>query len=836
MGDTGGSTTMSRNQSFLKAVFGDKDWEHAHVCAVPGDPSKDGPGWFGGRAGVLIKGLPDTTNNYFCVSLFTGPRRRKNDFLKLVCLVIDDVGPTLDAATVELLLGSPTWIVETSQGNFQWGYVLETGITDPVIANELIHRVRVMLTGEEGKDPGQEAINRYMRLPTGLNLKKSLGGNPWKVRLVKISQGIRLTDGDVQRLVPDKLRGQGDKALFDDLAAGAAASSSTSSSSSSSSSEHMGVHATDTLLGAMRKLGLVLGKARNTAMGWGFDIRCPWVDEHTERAETGTVYVAGAGKFRCQHGHCIDRTVEDVRDKLDEMLRDEGCTGGLIYEEFDVVDPATVPAPPQGIRRTATKEEFFDSIVAHLGHNTFFDLRNNREMTIRELDDHWTGLLLDVLPRVGTGTKQKMILPHTWVYQEGRLTSGRICWPGKPKVFAPDDRSPGGFKMNIWDPLDRPLRNAAETEVDAEAIKLWLEVYWHVVGWDSQEERDIGELVLDWLALVLGGFAERVASGLTVKAGWQVVITGPQGIGKDSVIQPFMATLGQRWSQIVQPQQFGTNFNEWAAKRLVQVSETRQNTRGSITGHDVMNVLKGMFDQASIWIVIDGKYSPTYQCRNVVMGWFTSNERTPLRIEPDDRRFLVIDRHGTKPLSQNTYERLHKWLLTHSPASSVITGNMRVAEFFYRRWERMDGTRKSAVFGIAPMTDAKRNMLSLLIDPIEDWIRRCVRLGLKDPFRFPDIVTAGYVHSRLETAIKHGGEGLPGMMRPPDLIRIGHHLSGAGAKKLNNGKDVRVSSTGSPVVLWAVRDFVTYNMLAASSLAKIYAQATNGTSGKGPIH
>jgi hypothetical protein len=45
------------------------------------------------------------------------------------------------------------------------------------------------------------------------------------------------------------------------------------------------------------------------------DILCPWHEEHTDRVDVGTVYIIGGG-FSCFHGHCIDRTFRDMKDRL----------------------------------------------------------------------------------------------------------------------------------------------------------------------------------------------------------------------------------------------------------------------------------------------------------------------------------------------------------------------------------------------------------------------------------------------------------------------------------------------------------------------------------------
>jgi len=817
-GETGNAAALRLNQKFLEAIFG-PDYRFAHVCAVRGDPSKDGGYWGGGKAQQDLLTLGDKTNNYFCVSLFNGQRRRINTFEKLVALAVDDVGPKLEASMVELLLGPPTWIVETSQDNFQWGYKLTDPITDAAQAADLIHRVRVALTGEDGKDPGMENVTRYVRLPTGLNLKGTLGA-PFRVRLRRLDPSIGLRSNALQALlnVPDA---PGTTGQQDEFGLGEPSSSSTSSLRPSSSNkikaqrrEHQ---EEDVILKSMRKLGLVLGPPRDTAMGWGFDIRCPWVDEHTDRAETGTVYVAGAGKFKCQHGHCQERTVEDVRAKIDELLRDNGHKGGLICEEFDEIDPASVPAPPQG---TKPKLEigFFDRFVVMGGRNVFYDLHLSHEATVAEIDAKWTSRLMNVLPRVVSGVKklvEKPIPPSRWLREQGRVVNGLIGWPGMPRVVASDVDAPDALYVNTWRPLKRPMSAAAETEVDEDAVKPWLHVFWHIVG-TKLPEWEIGETLLDWLALVLGDQSR--------KAGWHVIIMGQHGVGKDSIILPITVTLGAHWAQTIQSQQISADFNEWAGKRLVQISETRQNTRGTTTAHDVMAILKAIFDNTRQWITVNPKYMPKHTARNVVMGWFTSNEGEPLRLEDGDRRFLVLDRTGTKPLPSHIYAKLHAWLTTSVGGASGID---RVAEYLLRRWDRMDDTRRAALFGVAPVTADKLALLSRLKHPVEDWIERCVALDAVDPLTFPDIVTAGYVHSRLFQAIRTGGEGLPGGTQLPGLAMVGVHLKAAGAVVLNGGKQVKVN--GNPVVLWAVRSASSYAAWGPSQLSKLMVQGGRGT-------
>jgi hypothetical protein len=159
------------NETFLRFIFGDR-WEDAHVCAVAGDPLRaDAAAWAGGKARAWVRHLGPTTNNYFAVSLFKGDRRIEADFEGLWVVGLDDVGPKIEAHRALSLLGEPTYRIETSPGNEQWGYRLGVPATHVRRVKALQHAIRVKLTGVDGRDPGQEGVTRYMRLPYGVNLK-----------------------------------------------------------------------------------------------------------------------------------------------------------------------------------------------------------------------------------------------------------------------------------------------------------------------------------------------------------------------------------------------------------------------------------------------------------------------------------------------------------------------------------------------------------------------------------------------------------------------------------------------------------------------------------------
>lgn len=348
---SGDGTSLSKawplgNEAFLRAVFGDR-WEDAHVCPVTGDPTRANPGdWAGGKAKSWLRHLTPRTNNYFAVSTFRGDRRVESAFEALWVLGIDDVGPKINAQTVLNLLGEPTYRIETSPGNEHWGYRLAVPITHVGRAKALQRAVRVALTGVDGRDPGQEHVTRYMRLPVGMNWKGSgsqVRQAHWSARLIPEAE-IELWCEQLGVPGPDD-------PSWDTVAGGKLHRLAASSPGGPGQ-----IDEDDYLLRAMRELDLVLGQPRAASMGLGVDVRCPWSHEHTGGPDTGAFYKPGGKRgFRCHHGHCQERHVPQLAERLNEMLKED--SGGLVClgaRDFDEVNPATVPlvhvAPPAKLK------------------------------------------------------------------------------------------------------------------------------------------------------------------------------------------------------------------------------------------------------------------------------------------------------------------------------------------------------------------------------------------------------------------------------------------------------------------------------------------------------
>jgi hypothetical protein len=158
------------NRDFLQTVFSDKLLDAKPIvvsfkgnpCTVP---AKD---WSGRPWSE--DDLPVDANNYFSLAIFRPDeagkyRRIKSRFQAHYAVMLDDVGSKVPQERLTL---PPTWLLETSPGNYQAGYLLIDPLTDGPAADHLMNAV--IAAGL--CDPGASGPRtRLARLPVAVNGK-----------------------------------------------------------------------------------------------------------------------------------------------------------------------------------------------------------------------------------------------------------------------------------------------------------------------------------------------------------------------------------------------------------------------------------------------------------------------------------------------------------------------------------------------------------------------------------------------------------------------------------------------------------------------------------------
>ena len=304
-GKTVETNTVS-NGEFMREVFGDDLGDvRPVVVSFPGSPvSVQGKAWWGRPwAGDAEQdaGLPAHANNYFSLAVFHPDevgqyRRLKASFHALYAVMLDDVGTKVSMDRLTLL---PSWLLETSPGNYQAGYLLRDPLEDGHAADRLMNAV----VNAGLCDPGANGPRaRLARLPKAVNGKHV---PPFPCRLMiwvpalrysvqELVDGLQLELAQTERSPRQGTRGtqgqpvDGDPVWFPRPEVNA-------------------------VLVALRERGwykVPLGEGKH-------DITCPWVAEHTAGLDSAAAYFQPddnwpIGGFKCLHGHCTARHIRDL--------------------------------------------------------------------------------------------------------------------------------------------------------------------------------------------------------------------------------------------------------------------------------------------------------------------------------------------------------------------------------------------------------------------------------------------------------------------------------------------------------------------------------------------
>lgn len=310
-------------RGFLESIFDDAPpGTHTVITTFRCDPSKaDRSDWAGRpwRPGETVPSAYSGGNSYLTVSAFqpdpqTGEcRRRKANFASMHAVMVDDVGTKVEFAKLSL---RPSVLVETSPGNYQAYYILKQDeqTRERDACERLVNRMVAAGLTADSCDPGMKGVTRYGRLPVGVNSKAKYiaqTGRPFPVRCTSFEPTRRYYIAEIAGAWKLDMRPDRPRAPVIQLSVIQAA------------------RAADNFGALLRTLELMgMYRQRNPA-GW-HDIRCPWVHEHTDFAETGTAIAEPssenifAGGFKCHHGHCEGRGMREVwawARALDSMLR-----------------------------------------------------------------------------------------------------------------------------------------------------------------------------------------------------------------------------------------------------------------------------------------------------------------------------------------------------------------------------------------------------------------------------------------------------------------------------------------------------------------------------------
>lgn len=290
------------NDEFLTAIFGNSfTVAQPLVCKKSGDPDKGG--WWP-NSWPCNTSLED--QNWYALPGLYRPdgggvfRAKKELALSVHAVMVDDVGTKVPVEKFENC--PPTWAVETSPGNFQFGYIMAEPITDLKVADQFKDNLIEAGLCDSGATGGAA---RWMRMPVAINGRPKYGSPSPKCRLTQWRPELKYTVDELYLnlgLNHVKLKSGPDAHLV--------------STSTGPGVADLSEDAT-LVIGALKSKGLYkanLGSGKH-------DITCPWVQGHTDAVDNGSAYFEPnpkypTGGFKCHHSHGQLFHIRDLKEFL----------------------------------------------------------------------------------------------------------------------------------------------------------------------------------------------------------------------------------------------------------------------------------------------------------------------------------------------------------------------------------------------------------------------------------------------------------------------------------------------------------------------------------------
>ena len=215
--------------------------------------------------------------------------------------------------------------------------------------------------------------------------------------------------------------------------------------------------------------------------------------------------------------------------------------------------------------------------------------------------------------------KKRAVHQMTWLPGEGELIEDRAVLEG-------------GSVASVGNRIFNLYRAPAVVRGDALNAGRWLD-HLHCVYPDDATH------IQNWLAHRVQKAHEKINHAL--------VLSGDQGIGKDSLFQPARLAIGAWNWQDISPSQLLGRFNGWAKSVVLRVSEARD--LGDMSRFEFYEATKTLIAAPPEVIRVDEKNLREHYVPNTLGMIITTNHRTDgLYLPADDRRHYVAWSNKTK--------------------------------------------------------------------------------------------------------------------------------------------------------------------------------------------
>jgi len=517
----------------------------------------------------------------------------------VLVMMLDDIGTKSKEPPL-----APTWIMETSEGSFQWGYAFKEQPTKGDFTAAIKAIAKAGYT-----DPGATNAVRNFRLPGSVNLKP--GRNNFISRLVEFHPEREYNLEDIctaLNVVPDPA----------DTATNVAI--------------RLADTGKDSVVTWLNEQGMILSNANGE--GW-MGVVCPNNAEHTDGNIEGR-YKPLDRSYCCLHGHCVDFTSQMFLDwvaenggpEVDHGLRDE-----LLAEKMNMA--LSKLTPNEVYRDTAAeliaeverkelgrieKANWYERFAYIQDDESYFDLQDRREVSRQTFN-----ALFRHVPCKSIHTGRK--IEASVCFDENRQAMGAKALVGVTYAAGEDVlvSRDGDLYGNRWRDARPNIAGANNSD-----ISMWL---------DHCKELVPEQAELDHIFDVMAFKVQHPE----IKVNHAILHAGDEGSGKDTFWAPFIwAICGDHLKNrgIMDNNSVNSQWGYQLESEILIINELKE--PDAATRRQLANQLKPIIAAPPEMLPINRKGLHPYMMANRLFVLAFSNDPVPISLASQDRRWFCV--------------------------------------------------------------------------------------------------------------------------------------------------------------------------------------------------
>ena len=596
----------------------------------------------------------------------------------VLVMMLDDVGdPAKTTKTPDLL---PTWIMETSEGSYQWGYAFSE---QPTKGD---YTAAIKAIAEAGYcDKGATNAVRNFRLPGSINIKP--GRNGFAARLVEFHPTREYTLEQICTaldVVPDE------------------------ADTTANAPIRLADTGKDSVVSWMNDNGMVLSPPNGE--GW-MGVICPNHAEHTD-GNPEARYKPLDRSFCCLHSHCIDLdtntflswVAENGGPKVTAGLRDE-LLAAVMEQTLSKLTPSEMFTDDADVRiaEVERKElgrveraEWYERFAYIQDDESYFDLRDRREISRQSFNALYRHVACYSIHMSGNGKRR---IEASVCFDENRQAMGAkalvgVTYAAGESVLVSRD---GDIYGNRW----RDARPQVQVDAPVGDISMWLDHCKNLVP----DETELNHL-FDIMAFKV--------QHPEIKINHAVLHAGDEGSGKDTFWAPFIwAVCGPHLKNrgIMDNNSINSQWGYQLESEILLINELKE--PDAATRRQLANQLKPIIAAPPEMLPINRKGLHPYQMANRLFVLAFSNDPVPISLASQDRRWFAIWSTANR-MDPSVAQKMWAWYRAGGFAS--------IARWFYQR--DVSAFNPAAA---PPMTEFKQNLIEHGMSMAESYLVELMR-------------------------------------------------------------------------------------------------------------